>query len=1219
MSWVSSVDEATATEAAVEEQARRITSIVSRGKSVSERPGRCSGWNKSGVSSGKRGTAAIYTNRVAGDKSILTPRRVLGPFRVNTPTLLIAVVSLCLVNGIDGLCIGPATTNMMKTRSLARSGLLTERRGLGFSSARIGLSDASRRRHSSVLSCCNLNRYSSADDANGRAARFAGFVHTTRNEEWSTVRRLGRTRLFSQSAQQKYEGLLHVDEHESPSTIAVGSKPESSSTASPSPPSSPPSPPSPSTDEPTVIEARSKPKKGGNWNPSAPLQWSQNFGRRSPAEDVRLAALANLSPDDEGYFPVDDTRVPGITIVRTREEAKIVLQRLFRPDAMEVFHACDTEVMQIELKKVGPVGNGYVTCVSMYAGPDFDYGLGDGPGSTLWIDNLDDAYDVLQEFKDWFQDDRFQKVWHNVGFDRHVMWNEGIDVLGFGGDTMHMARLQDTSRAKFGVGTGYSLEALTADILGSRKRPMKEIFGVKRLRKDGSEGSLVDLPPVEVLQRDPKFRPKWIVYSAFDAESTWRLRERLQEMLEDMPWFDDHNLYHYYQMHMRKFGEVLTDMERRGVQVDAHTYLKNVEIQARKDRKYHVKTFREWAAKQIGPDGYAMNLSSSTQLGTFLFGGCANAKTHEVTEDVRVFKVLREDISEEALQLMEQRDQQQQQQNHEQDGTEPQRQPDEFDDMKVAQLKMLLKDLGLKVSGNKPALQERLRGHYLTTSNDGDNEDDASATPKINDDFDSMNDDDLRDACVTRGINDSGNRKALLQRLRGDSAFTLELLSASSDRSADGYKTISDALKAAASQEGSSGSVLRDILDDVKIQSNQKKKNVDITVRSVEMKPTKFTAGGAPSATADVLRGLAGDPFADPPKYGTAYDHFGGAAEGHDACVALYSLTTIGSIDTMIANFITSLQTLADHDSRVHCSMNLNTETGRLSARRPNLQNQPALEKDTYQIRKAFQAREGNRLIVADYGQLELRLLASMTNCKSMIEAFEAGGDFHSRTALGMFDYIQKKVEDGDCLLEWDYSNGEPPKPMLKDEFASERRKAKTLNFSIAYGKTAHGLSKDWGVSTEEAQGMLQAWYDSRPEVEKWQKETKKTVRKIGVTRTLMGRYRQLPEAMSGNKKLVGHAERASINTPIQGGAADVAMMAMNLINENELLKKLGWILMLQVHDEVILEGPEETSEEAFEEVIKCMQQPWTFGLSETKVPLLVDGSCEQNNWYDAK
>jgi DNA polymerase I len=321
----------------------------------------------------------------------------------------------------------------------------------------------------------------------------------------------------------------------------------------------------------------------------------------------------------------------------------------------------------------------------------------------------------------------------------------------------------------------------------------------------------------------------------------------------------------------------------------------------------------------------------------------------------------------------------------------------------------------------------------------------------------------------------------------------------------------------------------------------------------------------------------------------------------------------------MITNFLTSLQELADDQSRVHCSLNLNTETGRLSSRRPNLQNQPALEKDKYKIRAAFQSSPGNNLIVADYGQLELRLLASLTNCKSMIDAFAAGGDFHSRTAIDMFAHVREAVDAGECLLEWDYAQGAPPKPLLKDMFASERRKAKTLNFSIAYGKTAHGLSKDWGVSKKEAQAMLEAWYQARPEVEKWQLETKEIASKRGITRTLMGRYRQLPGAMGYDKKLMEHALRASINTPIQGGAADIAMMAMNKINDNQKLKDLGWILLLQIHDEVMLEGPTETAEEAFEEVLDCMKAPWVYGLDVTAVPLTVDGSWKYNNWYDAK
>ena len=176
----------------------------------------------------------------------------------------------------------------------------------------------------------------------------------------------------------------------------------------------------------------------------------------------------------------------------------------------------------------------------------------------------------------------------------------------------------------------------------------------------------------------------------------------------------------------------------------------------------------------------------------------------------------------------------------------------------------------------------------------------------------------------------------------------------------------------------------------------------------------------------------------------------------------------MGQIDTTIGTFLVPLQALVDKNSRVHCSLNLNTETGRLSSRKPNLQNQPALEKDQYKIRDAFIAEEGKTLIVADYGQLELRLLAHISRCQSMIDAFAAGGCFHSRTAVGMYPQINDAVDNGECLLEWDYSKGQPTQPLVKDKYASERRKAKTLNFSIAYGKTVHGLAQDWNIDKEE-------------------------------------------------------------------------------------------------------------------------------------------------------
>lgn len=186
--------------------------------------------------------------------------------------------------------------------------------------------------------------------------------------------------------------------------------------------------------------------------------------------------------------------------------------------------------------------------------------------------------------------------------------------------------------------------------------------------------------------------------------------------------------------------------------------------------------------------------------------------------------------------------------------------------------------------------------------------------------------------------------------------------------------------------------------------------------------------------------------------------------------------------------------------------MNLNTETGRLSSRRPNLQNQPALEKDQYKIRDAFIAEEGKTFIVADYGQLELRVLAHISNCESMITAFKEGGCFHSRTAMGMYDYIKTAVDNGDVMLEWDYSKGQPTVPLVKDRYASERRKAKTLNFSIAYGKTVHGLANDWGITKEAAQETLDAWYRDRPEVKKWQEKTQDHAMRYGYVDTIMGR-----------------------------------------------------------------------------------------------------------------
>jgi len=292
------------------------------------------------------------------------------------------------------------------------------------------------------------------------------------------------------------------------------------SLAEPNPSSTPLSPPSsPNTQTPI-----STPLK---YDPSNPLGWCTSFGSINLSKNSTIHQVS-IPPTHPDYIEVSDLQVKGVVQVTTVEEARLVLERLEASLNTDVIHACDTEVMDIDLKSSGPVGNGLVTCLTMYSGPTFDYGIGE-PGSALFVDNLDKSAGVLEEFKGFFENEGHRKCWHNYGFDRHVMFNMGIDCKGFAADTMHMARLEDSSRMKFGGGGGgYGLEALTDDILGRRKRPMKEIFGKGKLKKDGTEGAVIEIPPIEVIQRRREHRQKWISYAAYDAEGTWMLRQELE-------------------------------------------------------------------------------------------------------------------------------------------------------------------------------------------------------------------------------------------------------------------------------------------------------------------------------------------------------------------------------------------------------------------------------------------------------------------------------------------------------------------------------------------------------------------------------------------------------------------------------------------------------------------------------------------------------------------
>ena len=172
-------------------------------------------------------------------------------------------------------------------------------------------------------------------------------------------------------------------------------------------------------------------------------------------------------------------------------------------------------------------------------------------------------------------------------------------------------------------------------------------------------------------------------------------------------------------------------------------------------------------------------------------------------------------------------------------------------------MKALCKEQGLKVAGKKADLKERIRDHFLNSS---ENKDDAT-----DDGLDAMSDEDLRDSLVARGLRSKGDRAELLERLRTDISYASGFIETTSPSDREGYIALSDALEAASKQDGST---LAEILTQVKQKTTAEPKYIDLKITSIGLEPLKYTAGGAPSVTADVLRSLAGDPFADPPQYG---------------------------------------------------------------------------------------------------------------------------------------------------------------------------------------------------------------------------------------------------------------------------------------------------------------------------------------------------------------
>ncbi len=286
------------------------------------------------------------------------------------------------------------------------------------------------------------------------------------------------------------------------------------------------------------------------------------------------------------------------------------------------------------------------------------------------------------------------------------------------------------------------------------------------------------------------------------------------------------------------------------------------------------------------------------------------------------------------------------------------------------------------------------------------------------------------------------------------------------------------------------------------------------------------------------------------------------------------------SVQKLKSTYVDALPLLVEPETgRIHASFNQTVAaTGRLSTADPNLQNIPIRTPEGRRIREAFVAERGHLLLSADYSQIELRVLAHLSKDRTLIDTFQRGEDVHDRTAREIFG---------------------PLSALPADE---QRRVSKMVNYALLYGKSAFTLAKDIGVTKTQAAEFIEAYFGRYPSVRRFIEETIARARETGTVRTLLGRLRRLPDLRSPNYQIRAEAERQAMNTPVQGSAADLIKKAMIDLHREIRRRGLRARLILQIHDELLLEVPEEEAEAARALVRQVME-----GALALDVPLVAD------------
>ena len=310
-------------------------------------------------------------------------------------------------------------------------------------------------------------------------------------------------------------------------------------------------------------------------------------------------------------------------------------------------------------------------------------------------------------------------------------------------------------------------------------------------------------------------------------------------------------------------------------------------------------------------------------------------------------------------------------------------------------------------------------------------------------------------------------------------------------------------------------------------------------------------------------------------------------AEDHPICGLILEYRKYQKLQS---TYVTGLLGSIAQDGRVHTRFEQAvTGTGRISSREPNLQNIPVRTEEGREIRRAFVPAEGHVFVDADYSQIELRVLAHMSGDENMRDAFLKGEDIHRRTASEIFRVPLSLVTN------------------------TLRSRAKAVNFGVVYGISQYGLSKNTGVSVGEAAGFIEAYFERYPDIKKFMDEQVALGKTQGYVTTMLGRRRYLPELTAQAYQMRQFGERAAMNSPIQGTAADIIKLAMVKIASELKNRGMKTRLLMQVHDELILEAPQNEAEEAGRLLTSCMES-----VVSLSVPLVSEVAIG-GNWNECK